>query len=418
MPNQLVIYSNRAQDHFRWCWLDEQLRPMPDSAASGDLETLAAGLGADYEHTAWLLLPGNRVVTRELDYEEAEKRHLRRLLPYQLEEHVIGDIDQFHFALGPAREGRAVVAYCERTWLRELVDRLAEHHIEVKHGWPLPLCLPLAPDTALSETYPHWTVQLQEDELQVRYAPHLGYCVPRGQGRASLQMLLTTQNRVDDLPRLSLRAATDADLVALESLLPAELRERIDERELVTFWELSFPELGGLDLCQGEFAQRLPIERWWRDWRTLVVTAAAALVLYVGTTVYQVQSLESENLETRRHIESVYRQVAGSGNLVDAERQLRQKLEEANPSADGRRVTPLLADLFPVLAEAEEITLSAISYSGRSGELNLNVQAEAFNTIEQLRGQVQESGLNAELVSASAQGGNHSARLRVSGGES
>lgn len=417
MANQLVLYVNRAQDQFRWCWLDSESRPLLDSAASGDLETLVNTLGEGH-HSAWLLVPGNQVVTRELEYAEAEKKHLRKLLPFQLEESVIGDIDQFHFALGQPKDGRVITAYMESAWLRELFDRLSEYHIEIQHAWPLPLVLPLPKEPEPAESYPYWTLQLEGNALMVRYAPNLGFSVERDQARLSLQMLLTAQNRVDNLPRLSLRAATDADLVALESLLPEELKDRVDEQAVVQLWQLDLHQSGLLDLCQGEFSQRLPVERWWRDWQGVVAAAAACLVLYIGATVYEVKTLEAENIELRRNIEQVYRGVAGQGNLVDAERQLKQRLSDLQPTASGGRVTPFLGDVFPALAGTEGVTVSAVSYSARSGELSLNVRAQTFNAIETLRSQMQESGLEAELLSSSAQGDTHSARLKVSGGRS
>jgi len=414
MANQLVLYANRAQDSFRWCWLDAELRPVLDSAASGELETLATTLGEGH-HSAWLIVPGNKAVTCELEYQEQEKKHLRRLLPYQLEEAVIGDIDQFHFALGPAREGRAVTAYIERAWMQQLFDRLGEHNIEITRAHPLPLMLPLPREEALSEQYPHWTLQLEGDSLLVHHAPNLGFSVERFQGELSLQMLLTAQQRVDNLPHLQLRAASDAELLALESMLPKELQDRVDDQALVEFWQMDF-SADVVNLCQGEFSQRLPIERWWKDWQTVVAGAAACLVIYIGVMVYQVQGLEQENVEIRRQVEQVYRSVVPQGNITDPERQLSQQVRDLQPAGGSGRVTPLLADLFPALAESQDVSLSAISYASRAGELSLNVRANAFNSIESLRTRIQERGLEAELLSASAQGDSHSARIRVTQG--
>ena len=414
MTNQLLLYANRALDHYRWCWFDTELNPLLESAGSGDLDQLSAMLGEGH-HSLGLLVPGTQVVTRQMAYAEQEKKHLRRLLPFQLEESVIGDIDRFHFALGQAREGRVAMAYMERHWLENLFAQLAERHIEVNQARPLPLALPLPVEDVLAEEYRDWTLQLEGDELLVRYAPELGYSVHRDQGRTSLQLLLNAQQRVDQLPRLTLRAETDADLMALESLLSEELRERVQEQALVSFWHLDLNS-PAIDLCQGEFSQRLPIERWWRDWQAVIAAAAAVLLVYIGSVVMEVRHLEAENLETRREIEQVYREAAGPGAMVDPERQLRQALREHQPSASGQAVIPVLADLFPALEEASKTQLNAISYSARNHELNLNVRADTFNDIERLRSKINQRGLVAELLSASAQGDSHSARLKVSAG--
>lgn len=416
MANQLLLYVAGA-DQYRWCSLGADQKPLLDSAGSGNLEDLGALLG-EGEHEVWLLLPGAKVITRELEYSEAEKKHLRRLLPFQLEESVIGDIDQFHFALGPMREGKVAVAYVERPWLSEIFAQLKSLGITVSHCSSLPLLLPLpspAPtaEPADSDHYPYWTLQFQDDHLLVRAAPSLGYSLPRDRARLGLEMLLTAQQRVDNLPHLVLRANTDADLVALEALLPDELASRIDDQTLVEFWQLDL-SAPVIDLCQGEFSQRLPVERWWRDWRGMVAAAAACLVVYVGVLFYQVQNLEAENLEVRREIERVYRDVAGQGVMVDAERQLRQQIAEVQPASAGRRLTPFLAEVLPALEEIQDARLRAISYSASNAELSLNVQAGAFSTIETLRERINQSGLSAELLSASAQGDLHSARLKVS----
>jgi len=366
-------------------------------------------------HIVGLLIPGSQVVIRDMEYAEAEKKHLRRLLPFQLEESVIGDINRFHFALGKAREGRVVLAYMERHWLANLFAQLAEHDIEVNQVRPLPLALPLPIDDLPPEEYRNWTLQLEGNDLLVRYAPELGYSVHRDQGRISLQLLLNAQQRVDQKPRPILRAETDVDLMALESLLPEELRERVQEQALVEFWQLDLSS-PAIDLCQGEFSQRLPVERWWRDWRGVIAAAAAVLLVYIGSVVMEVRHLETENLESRREIERVYREAAGPGAMADPERQLRQALRDLDPAASGRAVVPFLADLFPAIEAASEAQLNAISYSARNYELNLNVRADTFNAIERLRSEINQRGLEAELLSASAQGDSHSARLKVSAG--
>lgn len=414
MTNQLLLYVNRALDHCRWCWFDTELNPLLESAGKGDLEQLSAMLGEGH-HSIVLLIPGSQVVTRQLTYVEQEKKHLRRLLPFQLEESVIGDIDRFHFALGTVREGRVALAYMEHHWLENLFAQLAGHNIEVTQARPLPLALPLPIEELLPEEYRDWTLQLEGDELLVRYAPELGYSVHRDQGQTSLRLLLNAQQRVDQRPRLTLRAETEADLVALEALLPEELRERVHEQALVEFWQLDLNSTA-IDLCQGIFSQRLPIERWWRDWQGVIAAAAAVLLVYIGSVVMEVRYLEAENLESRRELERVYREAAGPGAMVDPERQLRQALSELDPGSSGRAVLPFLADLFPAMEEASGAQLNAISYSARDYELNLNVRAGTFNDIERLRSAINQRGLQAELLSASAQGESHSARLKVSAG--
>jgi general secretion pathway protein L len=421
MSDQLVLYINRAADKYRWCWLDPVGRPLTDTALSGDLEALQAAIGAG-SHQAWLILPGTKVITRELEYNEKEKKHLRNLLPFQLEESVIGDVDRFHFALGPLNKGKVCVAYIEKAWLEQVFEQLKSIGIEVTHCWSAPLALPLAdtlakadtiePDGAV-QTSDHWTLQIHEGVVMVRYSTFLGFSVDVPHARLTLQMLLTAQGRVDKLPQLTLRATSEEDLDLLRELLPPSLNEQVVSEVLVDFWQFDYGDTS-IDLCQGEFSQRLPIERWWRNWRSVGTFAAVCLGVYIGVLLYHIYVLKNDNLEIRRQMETVYRSVVPQGALVDAEKQLTGMARELQPAGQSQRAMELLAEVLPPLKGSDTVILRSIQYSADTSEINLNLQANAFNSIEQLRTSIEQKGLKAELLSSSAQGEIFSARLKIS----
>ncbi|WP_111641558.1 type II secretion system protein GspL [Marinimicrobium alkaliphilum] len=417
MAEQLVLSINAAGDYFRWCWLDADGEPLPESRGEGDLELLRTSVGGAGQQ-AWLLAPGSKVVTRELTYVAAEKKHLRKLLPYQLEESVIGDIEHFHFGLGRAAEGVAAIAYTDRDWFDSVYRGLEQAGIEVVRCWPLPLVLPL-PEAQVDEDgeqlLDYWTLQLRDQTLVVRYTPDLGFSVPAEAGRATLEMLLVKQNRVDNLPRIQLLATSDESLVALRELLPATLHEQVSYEAVVDPWALDYAS-GTTDLCQGEYSQRLPIERWWRNWRNIGVMAAASVIVYVGVLLYQVEQLRTENVAIRQSIDSVYRSAAGDSSTRDPEGQLERMIRELQPAArSGRRATALLAEMLPAVADNEGVQLRNIQYSASNGELNVNIAGDSFNALDTLRQSIAEQGLEAELLSVSASGDTHTARMRIRG---
>src|SRR5690606_2103681 len=169
-----------------------------------------------------------------------------------------------------------------------------------------------------------------------------------------------------------------------------------------------------IKLCQGEFSQRLPIERWWGSWRGVAMLAAACLAVHIGILLYQIQDFRAENTEIRRQIETAFRQAVPQGVLIDAERQLAGLVREAQPLAQGGSLTLLLANVLPPLAENSAITLRNIQYLGDNGELNIQLQASEYDAIENLRSRIEANGLSAELPGSSAQGNTHSARLKIS----
>ena len=115
MSDHLTIYIAHYGGTFTWLRRREGL---PDELGNGSISDLSEQFGGG-NINARLIVGGPQVVVRRLQYAEAEKRHLRRLMPFQLEEEVIGDISQFHFALGAASDGEVSLAYTEKARLND-----------------------------------------------------------------------------------------------------------------------------------------------------------------------------------------------------------------------------------------------------------------------------------------------------------
>lgn len=419
MSTQLVLAVNTSADGktladwFRWCWLGSDGNPQPETAASGDREALREALGerAAGNQSTWLILPGNSVGTRELEYSEKEKKHLRNLLPFQLEESVIGDVEDLHFALGAPADGRVVVAYTDKTWLQAVFAELAALGIEVTRCWSAPLILPRA-EEALSDAYNHWSLGLYDGQFYLRYAPTLGFSLTASHARMALSLLLTSQERVDRLPDLHLRAATEEDLVKLTELVPAELQSSIKDQVLADAWSLDYGS-SAIDICQGEFSQRLPIERWWKIWKSVAIFAGVCAAVYLGVLFFEIHKLSSENLKIRQQIETAARAAIPQGRMVDPEKQLTTVLNQLQPTDRSGRVMELLVVVLPQVSSVPNVSVKGIAYVGEIGELNINVQADSFATFETLAQNIRTQGFNAEVLSANAQGNVQTARLKI-----
>lgn len=418
MSRQLVLSLGSSPDGktladwFRWCWLGADGSPQIETAASGDREALKAAIGerAVGTQSAWLIVPGSRVNTRELEYSEKERRHLRNLLPFQLEDSVAGDVEDLHFALGTPASGRVVVAYTDRSWLQTLFEELASLGIEVTRCWAAPLVLPLANETG--DIRDHWTLGLYDGQLFLRDAPTTGFSVAEAHTGVALSLLLASREQGAALPALHLRAGTEADLARLVELLPAQLREAVQSQTLADAWALDYANTS-IDLCQGEFSQRLPIERWWKMWKSIAIFAGVCALVYLGTLIFEIQKLSGENTRIRQQVEAAARAAIPQGRMVDPEKQLSTLLKQLQPTTQSGRVMELLAVVLPQVASVPNVSIKGIAYVGEIGELNLNVQADSFATFESLAQNIRNQGLNAEVLSANAQGNVQTARLKI-----
>jgi general secretion pathway protein L len=228
----------------------------------------------------------------------------------------------------------------------------------------------------------------------------------------ALQMLLRDQERVTSLPNLHLRAASDADLDSLCELIPAELQNNIASQTLADEWALDYSN-NSIDLCQGDFSQRLPIERWWKLWQSVATFAGVCLVVYLGTLMFEIHKLGRENLSIRQQIESTARSVIPQGRIVDAEKQLSALVKQSQPIGQSASVIELLARVLPLIGQEPSVSIKGIAYSGDAGELKINIQADSFSAFESLSEKIRSQGLNAETSSFNAQGNVQTASLKV-----
>lgn len=416
---------HRADD-LRWCWLGEG---QVQSSSSGSLESLRASLD-NLTHQAWLLLPGSSVVTRELEYTEKEKKHLRNLLPFQLEESVIGDIDELHVAMGTPQNGKVALAYTDKLWLKAIFKQLADIGVEITRCWSAPSLLPLsspAPESlepvlteadstseslALSPSAT-WVLALENGQVNVRFAEQEGFSVPLNLLAPSLNMLVESKGLKDNLPMLSLRAAQESELNALYKNLPTNLSGRVQAQTLVDPWLLDFNG-NAIDLCQAEFSQRLPLERWMKLWRGVGVLALVTFVAYVGVLGFQIAKLNKQNLQLRQQMEAVYRSVIPNGQADDPEKRLRVKVQAMQPKTQSGSVMATLAGVLPLISNNPDVTVKVISYSADTGDMSISVQAHSFNTIDALRQSISAQGYAAELQGVNAQGDLNTGRLKIS----
>lgn len=444
MTQQLVLSINASADSLHWCWL-EQGKPVQEQ--QGDWDSLRALLQERptlENPQAWLLVPGAKVGVREMAYSEKEKKHLRNLLPYQLEESVVGDIDDLHIALGEPVKGKVSLAYVERDWLKTVFSQFESIGIEITRCWAKPLVLPLesaekiepslltdvevtrevSVDAAklaegdneekifVASALATWVVALENNQAHIRYSEQAGFSVPLLYLQSALSKLREQLNWKDRLPHLVLRTETDSDMTRLRESLP-EYQQQITDEQVASRWVLDF-DGRAINLCQAEFSQRLPLERWWKLWRNLVIFAVVALVIYVGVAAFQIYKLKKQNLILRQQMEQVYRDVVPHGQSDDPEKRLRIKLNELQPKTTTGSFMALVGGVFPTVAGNSDVSIKVISYSADSGEMTMNVQAHSFAAIDALRQNLASQGFNAELMNANAQGDLNSGRLKIS----
>lgn len=358
-----------------------------------------------------------RVVKKNLAPDEA--KHLRKSLPFLMEEEVIDDIGDLHFAHQLHEDGGLEVAIVAR----QTID--AWHALlpaEWDGAWVpecllLPvqsdeMCLVVEGETVLAR----WSVG-HEGANQMDAVPpspsQTGVTEGTRLPRALLAALIEAMDPTPDAIIMYGR-----DQAADKAWVPDALQDRVQWRHggFGQALLLVDGQQSPLDLRQGDYAPRLPFARWWSLWRTVAVVAGVALLLQLGNDMVNYQRLSNENIALRAAIQERYRQANPQGAVVDVEKQLDRQLAEYNPAAAGVAFTPLLVSISQALAGEGAISVSTLNFDASNGDVRLDLLADNYASIESLRQRLTSTGMTATLETSSSRNDRVRARLRIGGG--
>ncbi len=387
LQGRLAWYPPGSSDEPRW--LDNDL----------EREKLHASM-AQRNVAVCFAVPGAELRLLALPVAAQEKKHIGKSLPFMLEEQVAEDIDELHFAASPLDSASMAVGICTREKMQHWQQLLADFS-GIRQWVPEPLLLPWQPG--------EWCLVVEDASAIVRTGACAGFSVEL----SMLPLLLGAALAESGKP--SAVVVYGGDQQADSQLLPEELQDVLQWRQGNFYSALLLGDvaLPPLNLLQGEYALRLPLRRWWLQWRAVAALFALAFVLQLLATYTDYRNLKSENLALRGALEQSYRQAYPKGAIVDAEKQLKRQLDALRGSSQSSGFINLVNKVGAVVAARPGTTIASINYNDKSDEMRMNIVAADFEAVEQVRAEINKSGLQAVMESSSAQGDRVRARLRV-----
>ena len=388
VQGRLAWYPPGASEEPRW--LDNEL----------ELEKLRATL-LPRTVAACFAVPGMDARLLPLQVTAEEKKHITRSLPFMLEEQVAADIDDLHFVCETLDKTNLAVALCSEQKMHDWQVLLAD--IPGISRWiPEPLLLPWHPG--------EWCLVLEGEAAVIRTGLCEGFSVERDMVPALLASAVNDQTMPPSVIVYGVDQAADI------SLLPDDLQGLAQWRRGNLYSAMLLTTYDGfsLNLLQGKYAPRLPLARWWRQWRAVAAVFAVAFCLHLLATYADYRNLYNENLALRAAVQDSYRKAFPKGAIVDAEKQLRRQLDALRGSAQSNGFVSLMDRVGAVIAGQPGTTIASVNYNDKGDEMRMNIVASDFEAVEQMRSDINKAGLQAVMESSSAQANGVRARLRVS----
>ena len=383
---------------FRWGDISDT-QYMSSDFLSGDGDAL---LAAVEPQAVMLLIPGQKVVSISLPYNKKEERYLLSLLPYQIEDDVLGDVNDLHFTVSNNKDSDAVcAAYTDLAWLQSVIDWLSYNGLIVENCIADFQCL----DVANSD----FVIWFNEGQVWGHRVNGLGFNIDDSIAKLFLKDLF--QNKQDDEVQESI------SVYIIDPETQKNVQENILPLKAYDFFvgapSFNFHQDNHLDFIRGKLSKKLPIKQWWGEAKALSSLAAAALVVFFVTSFIDIYYLQQKQANVQDEIIENFREVVPSGSTSVPVRRLKAMLISGDSYQQSSQATYLLSKIAPAL-EKLSIDLTSLNYSNREQVLRLNIKVSAFSVVEQLRQNLEKQGVIAQLQNSNATDDGYQARLSVS----
>lgn len=374
--------------------------------ATGNLED-AAPLAAERDRRVIALAPGTDVILAQPELPVRSGSRVAQVVPFALEEHLAGDVESFHFAVGKvAADGRAPVAAVEKSRMTAWLERLAEAGITPEAIYPETQCLPDNPGKIVAV--------IDHGQLLV----HEPGSMPVALDAEPLTEAFALAGLEGDDRHVQLFVSQE-DWDRSEDMIEA-LREVAGSLDVQLLPDGPLPLLAGVavrtppqSLLTGPFAPRTGWAVTWRRWRLPAALAAALLLVHVGIQAYQLVRLHVEEGRLDTAIAETFKvAMPGVQRMVDPRAQMQQRL--GGGAVDPAGLLGQLGGLANAFAGAPGARLQSLGW--RDHKLDLRVSAPSAEVLSQLAGAAGQHGLNFDVQSTTPHDGGVQGVVSVTGG--
>ncbi len=355
------------------------------------------------QHELTVLLRGEDVLFLQVTVPGRNLQHVRQAVPYALEEQLIDDVEQLHFAVQKSRDTHSThydVLVINHQLLESIMQALQVAGIAAKTVTADYLLLP---ESVLLAT-PH-RMLFNTEKLR---------------GAAALPNSLQVQDLSDDNERLRVVVCDSADVSALRQQLSGI---QLEEKHCDNNWALCLVEnqssSSPLNLLQGRFQMKKNGSAASARW----LPAAAVLVLWLlvqgGLWVSDYLQLQQQDAALKAEIVALYKQAFPQARRVVApRRQMEQKLQQLRQRSGiaANSFSALLTGSATIMKDTAALQLRSLRYY--AGQMNLEIQLANLQALEQLKQRLEtEKGYRVEIQSVASGKQFVTARLQIQGGE-
>lgn len=314
-------------------------------------------------------VPSDEVVFYKIALPLNRRYAWAKLAPFALEERIIGELDDFHFALGALqKDGQLPVAAVKKESMDAWMALLLEHSLSPEKIWPDVLAVPYEGGGA---------VLWHEG----------GRCLLRLDGQTGVAGSLEWLSALMDLRSDSLsKIKVYSDAV---DQLPESLRRRAEPlpRPLsACMAEPALPPAAAMNLLQGSYRLSSPLTVWFYPWMKAAAAGLVALSFYLVNTFIQTQTIDDQNIRMRQSMMRFFQNHFPSGDARSMRASVDDLVKRLERGVDAMSASPWLALLRVdrILSQCEACRVEKINLNKEFVSLEISSSAALDSLLSSL----------------------------------
>lgn len=405
MPRALIIRleTTTEPDNWRCSWVTVENGRVVSNLMRGSLQdahTLVA-----HAQQVIVLVPAEDILITTVSLPGGNRKRLLQAAPYAVEDQLIDDIAELHFALGNVEiDNRYALAVVRHERMRAWVKYLHEAGIRPDVLVPDALALPVAAGSlyldaqrALLRRDAQVAVAIESDMLawllkSLNPSPALQVYTPTGLTEAEARQLLGDEATVEDVHQLN----TD-----LTHWLAPNVEKDVN-----------------LNLLQGEYGRQRKLDRdQLRPWLPAAVMLVVWLVWQFGVGIVEYIHLSQQMKSNTAEMIRIYRTAFPQAQKVikpyeQMQQQLRELQHRGGKGQDNFQA--MLVGASGILKSTQSIQINSLRF--HDGRMELELEVPDLQVLDGLKAKlVQQGGWTVEIQSASSKNNKVQGRLSIRG---
>lgn len=319
----------------------------------------------EHNQELFVIVPGQDVLLTSAKLPKMSAQKLKQALPYALEDKLINDVNDLHFAIANQNtEGNISVAVVAKEKMQHWLTLLKNANVFPSAFIPTTLAIPK--DQVLSDSVFSY----------IRHSDYLGFAVDHHN---------TELYSKDPVTKLT--------------------------NEVIQHSIFQFPYI---NLLQGEFAVRRKKSSLKNVWKKASLLGLAWIGLYFFSHFISFLILEYQSHRINHQIETVYfKNFPNAKDLLAPRERMQQKLKETTALAQKNNFLSLLANVSGVFAKNRAVHIENLTYE--NGIMTLQLSAATFEALDALTNDLTSKGVNSKQQNAAENGSQVKATLLIGG---